>query len=351
MRTTDNHSAAGPIISLQHASDGRVTKFLIVSADGTSGRGSRGLSLYWFLTCFHGRRAVKVVSTADLRSGSYSADIVFVGLPSEVREDDLARVRYRQLVLFDYQDTVKVWLDEDREFLRGMTNRYLKVWSEPGWPTEWKWGVLPIRRQVRLPLYLRYLGLKSQFGARPPERVWDVSFLGAPTGLGVGSQRVQWLREIRGAGDGVRFWGGLVVPESYYQHLNAHGVDTTGLTYDGGRVSFNKFFDMMLVSKAVLTPMGNARWSYRHYEAIYAGAIPVSCDMRRTTTLIPLPLDGMVHVPDGASVLPSIAEALALPAKSPGVRAANVAFLEQYLEYGDYSRRKPALMELFLAQL
>ena len=326
-------------------------QFLIVSADGTSGRGTRGLSLYWFLTCFHGRRAVQLISTTDLRSGSYAADVVFLGLPSEIRQDDLARVRYRQLVLFDYQDTGNILLDDERRFLTGLTGRYFKVWTEPGWPTPWKFGVLPIRRQARLPLYLRYLGLKKLLGARAPERVWDVSFLGAPTGQELRSQRVEWLREIRGAGDTYRFWGGLAASDADRRRLAAGGLAESALLFAGGRVGYGTFFDMMRKSKAVLTPMGNARWSYRHYEAIYAGAIPVSCDMRRATTLIPLPLDGMVHVPDGASVLPSIAEALALPTKAPGVREANVAFLEQYLEYGDYSRRKPALMEMFLAQL
>jgi hypothetical protein len=328
-----------------------VTKYLIVSADGSSGRGSRGMSLYWFLSTYYGWGAVKIVSTKELRENEYSAETVFFGLPSEATKDDLARVRYRHLVIFDYQDAVQVLIDQDREFLRGLTQTYLKVWNEPGWPSEWKWGVLPIRRQARLPLYLKFLKLASLFGAAAPDRVWDVSFLGAATGQELRSQRVEWLREIRGTRGRIKFWGGLVAPPAYREQLTRSGVDNNGLFYDGGRIGFNRFFDLMRKSKAVLTPMGNARWSYRHYEAIYAGAIPVSCDMRHAKVLIPLPLDGMVHVPDGTPALPRIEEALLLPTLTPGVREANVEFLERYLTDGDYARRKPALLESFQAQL
>lgn len=328
-----------------------MTKFLIVSADGTSGRGSRGLNLYWFLAAYHGRGAVKLVPTAALKGSTHSCDVLFLGLPTEIAKDDLTGVRYRQMALFDYQDTATVLVDEKRAFLEALTDHYLKVWVEPEWKGRWKFGVLPIRRQMRLPVYLRYLAFTKSLGARAPVRDYDISFLGAPTGYDVQSQRVQWLREIRGAGDRYRFWGGLAATEGDRQRWATAGFDSTGLLYDGGRVGFTTFFDMMRRSKAVLTPMGNARWSYRHYEAIYAGAIPVSCDMRRAKVLIPLPLDGMVHVPDGTPVLPRIDEAIALTAKRPDVRDANIEFLERYLEHGDYTRRRPALIEAFAAQL
>lgn len=325
-----------------------MAKYLIVMADGTSGRGTRGLNLYWFLSRYHGR-AVKVVSTAELKDGTRSCDVLFVCLPTALGKDDLARVRYRHLAVFDYEDTHKILLDGHSQFLTGLTDRYLKVWNEPGWPVPWKFGVLPIRRHARLPLYLRYLGVKKAFGAKPPEREWDVTFLGAPTGQDTHSQRVEWLKEIRDAGAKYRFWGGLAASPDDRLRLAAAGLEGAGLIYEGGRVGYTTFFDMMRKSKVVLAPKGNAPWSYRHYEAIYAGAIPVSCDLRNVTTLIPLPLDGMVHVPDGTSVLPRIEEALA--AQRPELLRDNIAFLERYLSYGAYSRGKPALMDRFLGQL
>jgi hypothetical protein len=77
----------------------------------------------------------------------------------------------------------------------------------------------------------------------------------------------------------------------------------------------------------------------------------VTCDLRHVRTLIPLPLENMVHVSDGASVLASIDRALAQRSESPELAEANIRFLEQYLQDGDYTRQKPELMDRFLAQL
>ncbi len=322
---------------------------MIVMAGGRSGRGTRGLNLFWFLKTFHGS-AVQVMSSAALRRGAQSCDVLFVGLPSELTKDDLARVRHRQLVLFDYEDQAKLLVEGPNEFFSGLTDRYLKVWNEPGWPSPWKFGVLPIRRQARLPLYLRWLGLKTMFGTRPPERDYDVTFLGAPTGQVAHSQRVQWMQQISTTDEEFAFWGGLVASQWSRDRLAAAGIDWAPLLYEGGRVPYTEFFDMMRRARVVLTPMGNAPWSYRHYEAIYAGAIPVSCDLRQVKTLIPLPLDGMVHVPENAPVVPKIMEGLQL-ARRPEVMQKNLQFLERYLHYGDYTRSKPELMDTFDAQL
>jgi hypothetical protein len=326
-------------------------KYLIVMADGRSGRGTRGLNLYWFLKTFHGG-AVQVVSTADLRKGAtYACDFAFVGLPTELRKEDLARVSYRRLAVFDYEDTVNILLDESSQFLSGLTDRYLKVWNEPGWPAPWKFGVLPIRRQARLPLYLRWLAFWRALGTRDPERDYDVTFLGAPTGQEARSQRVRWMQEIRDTESEFTFWGGLVASPSDRERLTAAGIDVPPLLYEGGRIPYGEFFELMRRSRIVLTPKGNAPWSYRHYEAIYAGAIPVSCDLTNVTTLIPLPLNGMVHVADDAPVVPKIEEALALIQRKPLVLDSNREFLEQFLTYGDYSRKKPELLHRFESSL
>jgi hypothetical protein len=327
-----------------------VTKFLIVMADGRSGRGTRGLNLYWFLKTWHAG-AVKVVSSSAFKNGSHSCEVLFVGLPTDLTKDDLAGVKYRQLVVFDYEDQPKLFAEGPSAFVADLTDRYLKVWNEPGWPAPWKYGVLPIRRQARLPLYLRWLAFTKMLGAKPPRREYDVAFLGAPTGHHVNSQRVQWMQEVRGRTQAFTFWGGLVASQWSRDRLAEAGIDWEPLLYEGGRVDYTAFFDMMRKARVVLTPEGNEPWSYRHYEAIYAGAVPVSCDMRKVMTLIPLPLDGMVHVPQGAPVVPKIEEGLTLPARKPGVLESNLEFLERYLTYGDYARSKPELMDAFDSQL
>jgi hypothetical protein len=245
-----------------------------------------------------------------------------------------------------------VWDDSDKEFLRSLSDRYLKAWTEPGWDNGLKFGVLPIRRYPGLSLCLRYRRATAWLRPdRENDRVYDVSFVGTPTGCASWNQRIEWLREVRGAGDRYRFWGGLVGSAETKRRLEQQSGAAEALFYGRRRVGFFSYFRHLLRSRVALAPAGNARWSYRHYEAIYAGATVVTCDFRQVRTLIPLPIDGMVHVPDGEPVLESIDRALALRRQSPEIAEANIRYLEQFLQDGDYSRNKPELMDRFLTQL
>ncbi len=341
-------------IAMLKRDETEMAKFLILQADFPAGRGVRGMNLHRFLTMFHGRRAVERISTADLaRSGQKNCDTLFIGMPTDLRREALAQVRFRTAVLFDYLDSAgAAWGDSDKEFLRSLSDRYLKAWTEPGWDEGLRFGLLPIRRYPGLPLCLRYRRATAWLRSdREGDRIYDVAFAGLPTGGSQWNQRIAWLREVRGAGDRYRFWGGLMCPEEVKLRLQQeHGVGKE-LFYGRRRVGFFTYFRHLLRSRVALTPAGNARWSYRHYEAIYAGATVVTCDFRQARTLIPLPQDGMVHVPDGASVLGSIDRALALRSESPELAEANIRFLEQYLQDGDYTRKKPELMDRFLGQL
>lgn len=331
-----------------------MAKFLILRADYPAGRGVRGMNLYRFLGMFHGRRAVELLSSADLkRSGQKSCDTLFIGMPTALRKEDLAHVRFGTAVLFDYLDSAgPAWCDSDKEFLLSVSDRYLKAWTEPGWDEGRRFGVLPIRRYPGLSVCLRYRRATACLRADGErDRIYDVAFAGMPSGGPRWNQRVEWLREVRGAGDRYRFWGGLICPEEAKRQLQRQLGAGEDLFYGRRRVGFFSYFRHLLQSRVALAPAGNARWSYRHYEAIYAGAIVVTCDFRQVRTLIPLPLDGMVHVPDGSSVLESIDRALALRRQSPELAEANIRFLEQYLQDGDYTRKKPELMDRFLAQL
>jgi hypothetical protein len=130
-----------------------------------------------------------------------------------------------------------------------------------------------------------------------------------------------------------------------------HFDDLESLCYPRGRVDFFSYFYNLQRSRVALAPAGNARWSYRHYEAIYAGASLVSADFRKSKVLIPLPLETMHHVPDRGSVLPAIDEALGARQSNPEIANQNICFLERYLKHGDYCREKPELMDRFLEQL
>lgn len=311
------------------------------------------MNLCRFLKIFHGRRAVETISTADLkRSGRKTCDTLFIGMPTALRRDDLAQIRYRNVVLFDYLDVPgAAWYDSDKEFLLSLSDRYLKAWTEPGWDNGIKFGVLPIRRFPGLSFGLRYRRatgwLRSE---RECDRTYDVAFVGSLTGCSVANQRVQWVREVRSAGDRYRFWGGLIGSPSERRDLEQQLGGSEELFCRRRRVGFFVYFRHLLQSRVALAPAGNARWSYRHYEAIYAGAIVVTCDFRQVQTLIPLPVDGMIHVPDGVSVLEAIDNALALRRQAPELAAANIRQLEHFLQDGDYTRQKPELMDRFLTQ-
>ena len=57
-------------------------------------------------------------------------------------------------------------------------------------------------------------------------------------------------------------------------------------------------------------PGGNVPWTYRHYESLYAGGVVATIDFRQRDMLVPLPRENMVHVPDGAPIVPAVREAI-----------------------------------------
>jgi hypothetical protein len=330
-------------------------RFLIVHADYPCGRGSRGKNLARFLAIYHGRKSVQEVTSRELLDGPpTSAKTLFIGLPSDVGKEHLRNVKFQHAVLFDYQDGPgPIWQQSDRDLLVSLTNVYLKPWVEPDWDYGLKMGVLPIRRHSRLKWYLQCQGYFSWL--RDPHvrrRKYDVAFVGNATALaGRFHQRVEWLREIRAAEGRYSFWGGLVVRQRDRDHLAEQFADLETLSYPHGRVQFVSYFRNLQRARVALAPAGNARWSYRHYEAIYAGASLVSADFRRARVLIPLPMENMHHVPDHHPVLPVIDEALSDREQHPEKTVENVQFLERYLQHGDYCRSKPELMDRFLEQL
>jgi hypothetical protein len=165
----------------------------------------------------------------------------------------------------------------------------------------------------------------------------------------VPNQRIEWLLELRERGGHLARWGGLLGRSVTPELVRRYG-DLSELTIQG-KVPFHRYFRALQASRVALTPEGNAPWSYRHYEAIYARALVVTCDFRRIHTLIPLPNEGMIHVEPREPVLPAIERALALRRERPELLEENVRFLERWLERARYSRRRPALFERFVAQL
>jgi hypothetical protein len=322
------------------------------------GRGVNGQTLVRFLRTYAGHGAVGCCSAAELLRGSpMSAETVFLGLPSPVDDRHLARLRSRHLVLYDLFDHhYPLWSDANRALLRGASGLYLKAWNDERWDFGVTMGVAPIRRYLKLRLALDRDRLRRALGGSDRPHRHDVLFLGAATMRDSGgdpalapNQRVDWLLEVTSRGGHLELWGGLIGRTMAPWLLERYG-DLSRFTLRE-KVPFRRYFRALQQSRVALTPEGNAPWSYRHYEAIYARALIVTNDLRPIRTLIPLPNEGMVHVEPGQPVLPAIERALALRREQPGLLEENVRFLERYLDRGLYSRRRPELWERFVAQL
>ena len=336
-------------------------RFLIVQSDAKCGRGARGANLLRFLRIFHGHSAVLMIEPRELERGPVrETDYLLLGMPSALQPNHLDNLRFRQAALFDYSDVGgPAWRSGAEPWLRTLTDVYLKPWVEESWDFGLRWGVLPIRRYPGLIWHVKLL--RGLFRGRYPNlcsRDHEVSFLGNCTALYQGvdyshryHQRIEWLREVNQSKRQFSFWGGLQASAANQVRLQKEFEDLATVMAPFRRLLFSQFFYNLLRSKVVLTPAGNARWSYRHYEAIYAGALLVSTDFRPIRTLIPLPVDNMLHVDDHAPVVPAIEAALERRIREPDLPRRNIDFLEMYLQDGDYHRSKPQLMDEFQAQL
>jgi hypothetical protein len=289
---------------------------------------------------------------------------VLVGLPTSLTDDEIRtiadRTRCRQMAAFDYIDSPQLqWTPEQEAALRERTDLYLKPWFEPSWNFGLRMGLLPIRRFHRFAETLALQRGLRQFGIRP-SRQYDVMFLGRPndTRLWVDGQvqlvdqRAQWMIELMREAQDLKFFGGFVeISPTERDRVEAKFGDIEDLIYQPGDIGFASYYRKLRQSRVLLAPAGNVPWTYRHYECLYAGGVVVTCDYRQRDMLVPLPRENMVHVPDGAPVLPAVGEALKFSQSRPTIGDENFHHLERYLRYGVYSRRRPALIERFMAQL
>jgi hypothetical protein len=337
-----------------------VPDWLVITADKEGvGRGVRGYALAWFLRTYFGRRAVEMQTPAEVRSASAQAETVFVGLPTSLDADELRsaldRSGCRRVVSFDYLDRHQItWTAEQAAALGERTNLHLKPWREQAWDDGLRHGLLPLRFRERMHVAITMDRMRRAVG-RAPRPKYDVAFLGRPNrtkfyrgGGKVESvdQRVQWLSEIRRDAPELVLFGGFT--DRTHPHMTP---EVEHLRFPRDKEHFFRFWRAMRRSRVLLAPGGNVPWTYRHYECLYAGGVVVTLDYSRREMLIPLPLEHMVQVPDGAPALPAVRQALELSRQQPKIADAVYAHLDQYLDRGAYRRTRPKLLERFLAQL
>jgi hypothetical protein len=342
-----------------------VLDWLVITADRVkAGRGVRGYTLAWFLRTYFGRRRVGIVSPAELRKAPIAADTLFLGLPSSLTPEEitalLGRGLFRRIVPFDYLDEQRLaWTAEQEAVLRPYCRHYLKPWRESVWDYGLAMGMLPIRRSTRLSSAIAFDRVRRRFG-RTPTPQHDVAFLGQPNDtrvldngkIRIIDQRFEWLNDLKHQAPDLRFWGGFIGGDpQIVARLEAEHGDFLHLYHPGDRVGFPSYFRAIRRSRVLLAPGGNAPWTYRHYECLYAGGVVVTIDFTKRDMLIPLPTEGMVHVPDGASVVPYVRQAIELSRQRPTLGEENYAHLERYLRFGNYSRSRTELINRFTAQL
>jgi hypothetical protein len=339
--------------------------WLVITADQPGvGRGVRGYALVWFLRTYVGRRRVKLRTPRQVRRGGLGwCDTLLVGLPTTLTPDEIRRLvaetRPRRIVAFDYLDCHELaWTPEQESVLRELSCRYFKPWYEPGWNYGLRMGMLPLRTNAQLFWAIAWDRLQQKLRRRPGPRC-DVAFLGRPNTTSVLvagevkriDQRVSWLKDLKSCQD-IHLQGGLTEwNNANFRQRQAVDPSLGALCFERNRVSFPAYWDMLRKGRVVLSPGGNAPWTYRHYECLYAGGVVVTIDFRQRDMLVPLPREGMIHAPDEASVVPAVREALALRERRPELAEENFAHLERYLHYGCFSKSRPALFERFVAQL
>lgn len=337
-------------------------RFTVILSDSTTaGRGVRGRSLVQFLKVFAGQRNVRVYHPRQIQSRRfYDSDYLFIGVPTHLSADQSSRLRAKQTILFDYDDLPETqWGHSDTSFLRSLTDQYFKPCFESHWDSRWQWGCLPLRRGWKLNHYLMRENLLERFRARRvPEKDTDVGFLGCPTclrltgpnGLRSYPQRIEWLTELVRQTN-YSWWGGFSVDSKWRGYLENRFGDLSDLCFDTRRLAFRKYFAKLRACRAVLTPSGNARWTYRHYEAVYTRSILVSTDLRETSLLIPLPKHSIVMVGDHEPLGPAIETALKQFADEPECVLESQRELEQFFLHGNYHRKRPLAWQRFDSQL
>jgi len=338
-----------------------VLKFLLLCSEQVQRKGgAKACPLYQFLRIFYSVGEVGVVLPSDLDPRHpVSADLLMIENPNCLTPDQLKGVRYQRVALFDYADGRKPFMSpKTKEFLSSLTDLYLKCSVERTERFPFRMGTLPLYRKKKLLRCLQIQKLKHQLWGKGERRKIDVFFAGAPTEMNYREgnkkcsyhQRTEWLTETMNPEFPYRFLGGLsYVNKKRLQEAINSNPELRPLI-SPRRYDFFTYFYYMCRSKIALVPGGHARWTYRHYEAIYAKSVMLSTDMRDIELMVPLP-PHFVHVPDSKKILPYVEEGLRWHDESQDLLEENIRFLEQYYDRGQFSTDRPLALERFLQQL
>ncbi|MGE4169919.1 MAG: hypothetical protein AB7F28_04290 [Candidatus Margulisiibacteriota bacterium] len=327
---------------------GPMSEFAVVLSDKVGDAlNEQGYTLIHFLKVFFKSSDVQVVSTQDVRQ-LRPTTWLFLFLPSSLVPDNLAGLRFKHLVLCDYLDSIILsgYTTDNLSNFRKLACGYLRT----AYRRDINYGIPMGTLPLRMPTVLQHQwGIPVKSLAR---RQFDAIFLGVPTynsESGVAyHQRVEWLLELVGK---CRFFGGLLDSPTYPRaDLEAIFGDLSAIYFKGKPLSPFLFSHYLRQSKVALLPTGHSRWTYRHYEAVYAGCVPVSTDVAGIQTFVPLPT-AAVMVPDHAPLLPTLRAILADLAGYQDFVNQHLTEMSRWLHRGQFSQKQPEALHRFMAQL
>ncbi len=336
-------------------------KFVLLGSDHCHRKGGLSNSpLSQFLKIFYSDQELRILTSAQLdHHRPISTEFLLVETPSSHRRDQLGGIRYQKAVLFDESDCW--WFNETQEqqdFLGSLTDLVLKTHVDRSHNHSFHLGTLPTYRKKKLQQYLRWKAMKEAVIGRRSKRNIDLFFIGAPTRLQTSTegssrdynQRLEWLSEVMAENFPFRFEGG-------FDGTNRELIQT--FEQDDGdlspylasrRYNFYSYFNQLSRSKVAMVPTGFARWTYRHYEAVYAKSVMLSTDMTNVELFVPL-TPHIINVSDHVPLLPYIEQGIHMFDEQSDLLEENVKFIEQYYDNGRFSKRRPKALERFLLQL
>ena len=336
-------------------------KFVLLGSDLCYRKGGLSNSpLFQFLKVYYSDHELLALNSAQLdQHRKISTEFLLIETPSSLNKDQLSGIPYQKAVLFDESDCW--WFNEtqeQQEFLRSLTDLVLKTHVDRSHTHSFRLGTLPTYRKKKLQQCLRWKAMMEAIFGKRSQRNIDLFFIGAPTRLQTSTegssrdynQRLEWLSEVMAKDFPYRFEGG-------FDGTNRRLIKTFEQE-DGDlspylasrRYNFYSYFNQLCHSKVALVPTGFARWTYRHYEAVYAKSVMLSTDMSNVELFVPLP-PHIINVPDHAPLLPYIEQGIQMFDGQSDLLEENVKFLELYYDNGRFSKRRLKPLERFLLQL
>lgn len=325
-------------------------RFLILTDESLSPHVD-GRILHDFLDVFQRSRLV-AVPAGERRGPEACCQVLFVNAAMAHVAERMGRIRAGRTIFFDYYDELERKVHpETAVFLAREGFPYFKTSRLSGSASPQVAGLLPIALPRKLSGMLRpwrRLRVPRLF------RRTDVYFQGSTTFFlePDGSryhQRVEWALEVARM-SGVRKHLGLIPLYGLQDELMARYPELSSGIWCQAE-SYARMFRRLSRTKIVLAPAGHGRWTYRHLEALYAGAVVVSNDLAKIETLLRWPLEAMVLVPDHAPLEPVLRRVLGSYGEYADRLAAGGAVITGQLAGGRWCRSRPEVFERFIAHV